>query len=193
MQFLSENRKQFHSIDPSSHYDPDDPNYKQQTVKALRVFELYHPDTVNKALRFQLMKQKGEQGAKLEEFVDAKGIREILHFAKSGQGLMEDDETFNRRGKKRVHPVHLQKYYKKLQEITENSLASLSPPEHMYEKENSIDRGEVNIMSTIEDETAGPKLPKIRDKAHNRRNTNFATFSNRSKGADSQYQSTYRQ
>jgi len=103
MQFLSENRKQFHSIDPSSHDSPDeDPTYKARTVKALRVFELYNPDTVNKALRFQLLKSQRDQVAKYEEYVDAKGIREILHFAKSGQGMMEDDETFNRRGKRRL-------------------------------------------------------------------------------------------
>jgi hypothetical protein len=48
------------------------------------------------------MKDKRDQVAKFEEYVDAKGIREILHFAKSGSGIMEDEETFNRRGKKRL-------------------------------------------------------------------------------------------
>jgi hypothetical protein len=63
------------------------------------------------------------QVAKLEEFVDAKGIREILHFAKGGSGIIEDDETFDRRGKRRLQPVHLQKYYQMLQELTEQGIS----------------------------------------------------------------------
>jgi hypothetical protein len=53
MQFLSENRKQFQSLEPESNQQEvlsTSKNYKE-TSKALRVFELYNPDSVNKALR----------------------------------------------------------------------------------------------------------------------------------------------
>ncbi len=56
-----------------------------------------------------------DQVKKLEEYVDAKSIREILHFAKSCSGILENEETFDRKGKRRLVHVHLQKYYQKLQ------------------------------------------------------------------------------
>lgn len=131
MQFLTEQRRQFQSLDPSENeasrtklVSPlkvrgEGKKPKDAVVKTLKMFEVYNPESVNQAMKkqFLLQDKSKDQINKMKEYVEAKSMREIMAKAKLGNGIMEDEETLDRKGKRRLVPVHLIKYYKKLQEL----------------------------------------------------------------------------
>lgn len=90
---------------------------------------MYNPDSVQVALQKQLeMVTKNKVNAdKLREYVEAKSLREMVSKEKSGKCLEEDEETLDRRGKKRLFPVHLSKYYEKLEQLKKRNHGVISP------------------------------------------------------------------
>ncbi len=55
----------------------------------------------------------------MAEYIEAKSVREFLSLAKGQKGLMEDEETFERKGKRRMLPPHIEIYQQKLMELKE--------------------------------------------------------------------------
>ena len=55
----------------------------------------------------------------MAEYIEAKSVREFLSLAKGQKGMMEDEETYERKGKRRMLPPHIEIYQQKLQELKE--------------------------------------------------------------------------
>jgi hypothetical protein len=91
---------------------------KKETAKTLRLFEVYNPESLNKAIKNQLMMSASPSKAKnLSEFMESKKYRDAYTRGRQGKNLVQDDETLQRLGKKKLAPVHLVKYYEKLEAI----------------------------------------------------------------------------
>lgn len=105
--FQSEKMKQYQTLnDPENHNLSVKKNNEQ--VNALRIFEVYSPDTITKALDRSTIKE-GEKKTKghikqIAEYIDAKNIREFLALAKGQKGLFEDESSFDRKGKRKFMP-----------------------------------------------------------------------------------------
>jgi hypothetical protein len=53
-------------------------------------------------------------GEKLQEFIEAKVVRDEMIEKLENKALVKDEVTLERKGKKRLHPVHIAKYMEEL-------------------------------------------------------------------------------
>lgn len=53
----------------------------------------------------------------MREYLEAKFARESLNNEKLGKTLVQDEETLKRKGKRKLAPLHLIKYYERLEEL----------------------------------------------------------------------------
>jgi hypothetical protein len=56
-------------------------------------------------------------GGKMREYLDARSYRESLNRDKGGKALVVDEVTIDRKGKKKLVPIHLAKYLQRKQEL----------------------------------------------------------------------------
>jgi hypothetical protein len=113
--FSSEKMKQYQSLEDSDrdHHHLHVKHTKEQTT-TLKVFEVYSPDTITKAMDRSTIKESEKRTAghmkQMAEYIDAKNIREFLAMAKGQKGLFEDETNFERKGKRRFMPQNVIRY-----------------------------------------------------------------------------------
>jgi hypothetical protein len=69
------------------------------------MFEVYNPDSVQLAMKQNILQGERSIGniVKMQEFVDAKNIREYIIQTQGGKCLIENDVTMGRHGKRHRH------------------------------------------------------------------------------------------
>jgi hypothetical protein len=113
--FSSEKMKQYQSLEDTDrdHHHLHVKHTKEQT-NTLKVFEVYSPDTITKAMDRSTIKESEKRTAghmkQMAEYIDAKNIREFLAMAKGQKGLFEDETNFERKGKRRFMPQNVIRY-----------------------------------------------------------------------------------
>jgi hypothetical protein len=117
------------SLEPETHSLLSNVKTKKEATKALRLFEVYNPDTVNKALKQQILVPDRTVGQinKFREFLQAKDTIEREHAKIIGDDegrMFEDDVTLQRRGRRHCAPYFLKKYHKKLQDMKRKGLSN---------------------------------------------------------------------
>ena len=146
--------------------------------------------------------QSPKQLDKMREYVEAKGFRELLNIKKVGKTLVQDEETLDRKGKKRLVPQQIAEYQQKLIE-----LSKMKNPGHLIIK--SPEQNSSKIEETEEDPTKESQKDEIKKslpqiyieeqkslKAKSQRSKVFDKFSSKksiTRNTDDSYSTSYNQ
>lgn len=77
-----------------------------EITRTLRRYEVNHQDAIREALERNVM-----TGPRMNDFIEGKTYRDALNTTKGGKALVLDDVSLDRKGKKKLYPVHLANYY----------------------------------------------------------------------------------
>jgi len=85
---------------------------RDEITRSLRRYEINHQDSFKEAIERSMI-----VGGKMREYLDARSYRESLNRDKGGKALVVDEVTIDRKGKKKLVPIHLAKYLQRKQEL----------------------------------------------------------------------------